>query len=54
LVWRLIRPFLEARVGALVPRSGDQSQTMVLMGFSAGTHTTMSNECSRNVMLSSE
>jgi hypothetical protein len=54
LIWKLIRPFLEARVGALVPRSGDQSQTMALMGFSAGTHATMSNECSGYVMLSSE
>jgi hypothetical protein len=41
LVWKLICPFLEAHVVALVPRSGVQSQTMGLMGFSAGTRTTM-------------
>jgi hypothetical protein len=44
LPWRLIRPFLEAHVVALVPRPGVQSQTMALMGFSAGTRATMSSE----------
>ncbi|KAJ8583597.1 hypothetical protein M405DRAFT_502566 [Rhizopogon salebrosus TDB-379] len=36
LVRRLIRPFLEAHVVALVPRPGVQSQTMDLMGFQLG------------------
>jgi len=50
----VIRPFLEAHVVALFPRSGVHSQTMALMGFSTGTRAAMLSECSRIVMSSGE
>jgi hypothetical protein len=52
LLWTVIRPFLEAHAVALVPRSDVQSQTVALMGFSAGTRAMMSGESSEIVMSS--
>jgi hypothetical protein len=54
LLWKVICPFLEAHVVALVPRSGVHSQTMALMGFSTGTRAGMSSGSSRIVMSSGE
>jgi hypothetical protein len=54
LLWKVIRPFLEAHVVALVPHSGVHSQTMALMGFSTKTRAVMLSECSRIVISSGE